>query len=151
MASMFGILSYALMAVAIGLGFWRGGAPERWIAAIILAMMLFDRAGHQIIGSDEARLRWLHVALDASALLAMGGVTLFARRWWTLCALACQLLSLLADISGIADRNLPGFAVVTVSAALNYPIQLALLWGTIGHRRRLRRNARDPPWRSSSR
>ena len=144
------MLSYALMAWAIAYGAWRGGTPERMIAAILAAMFGFDRAGHLILAADGDSVDRLHVVVDAVTLFAMSGVAIEARRWWPLWALASQTLSLLADLSGITEQSLPTFAVVAVSVALYYPIPVALICGTWTHRQRLRTVGRDRPWRDSS-
>ena len=138
------------MAWAVAYGAWRGGAPERLFAAILVAMFGFDRAGHLILAADGDSVDRLHVAVDAITLFVMSGVAIEARRWWPLWALASQMLSLLADLAGITEQSLPSFAVVAVSVALYYPIPVALIFGTWAHRRRLRAVGRDRPWRNSS-
>lgn len=148
---MLAYISYLAWFLAIGLGFSRGGAPERIFAAILAAMFLLDRAGHLLLaGCPRATIDHMHLVVDLCVFVAMLSVSLATRRYWPLWASSCQLISVFTHLGWALETRLPWAIYLVVDIAPSYLIYLAVICGTWMHRRRLSRRGVDPAWRDSS-
>lgn len=141
---------YAMLLLAVVLGFLRGGGPERAIAGVLTAMFAIDRVGHFLLaGHDRAALDHLHLALDLAGLAAMVGVALSARRYWPLWASSCQLISVFSHLGWALETGLPMQIYLVMSIAPSALISIALIVGVTEHRGRVRHRGNDPPWKDS--
>ena len=146
------IISLSFMALAIGLALWRGGTPERLFAAILAAMVGFDRVGHMVLGEhDRAAIDALHLTIDLTSFIAMMAVMIYARRLWPIWACSFQLLSLASYPLLLLDTQLPSVVRTMLAVAPSYFISALLILGVVLHRVRLKRHGSDPSWRSFSR
>ena len=147
---MLAVFSYLLWFAAIGLGFWRGGSPERVFAAILAAMFLLDRTGHLLLGNrPDLPVDLLHMVIDLAVFVAMCSVSLKARRYWPLWASSCQLISLFTHLGWALETRLPPAVYLVVNIAPSYLIFLSVIGGTLMHRRRMARRGADPSWKNS--
>lgn len=145
------IIGMALLAAVVGLALLRGGAPERYFAFILVAMLLVDRAGHQLLGNDNlAAIHILHLVIDLASFGAMMAVMIAARRIWPIWACSFQLLSLASHVTRALGAKLPAIVPSILGIAPSYGIYLTLVVATLLHARRKRRGS-DPSWRTSLR
>lgn len=143
------VLGYLLWFAAIGLGFWRGGGPERIFAAILAAMFLLDKSGHLLLGNrPDLAVDLMHMVVDLAVFMAMGSVSLKARRYWPLWACSCQLISVFTHLGWALQTMLPAAVYHVVDIAPSYLIFLSVICGTITHRRRLAKRGADPSWKN---
>ena len=144
------LLSGGLLLLAIGFGWWRGGAPERLFAAILAAIFVLDRIGHALFAGHPSDIANLHLVIDFAALPAIAVIAIEARRFWPIFALSLQLLSASSHVGRFLDQasiQLP----VTIGSIVPFPAMcMTLVVGTFAHARRLRRRGYDPSWRRSS-
>lgn len=143
-------LFLALSAGCCGYALWRGGAPERWAAALFVGGMILSalvvRVATQRFGSTEIGL----VAADGAELAALTVLALRANRYWTIWMAAMQAVPLLVH-AGIAIS--PAFlrpAYYTAAVIWYWPMMVVLAIGTARHRRRLLRHGIDRSWSTSS-
>src|SRR3546814_10727002 len=61
------VIFLILLLMALGYAFWKGGGPERCMAAIMLSMLVFDQALHLIIPAQFASLDAGHLLIDVFA------------------------------------------------------------------------------------
>ena len=138
------------IALTILFSLWRGGAPERLFALILMSMYGIDRIGHLIIAvGAQAALDALPLAIDSSAMIAIVAVMVLARRFWPICAASFQMLSLASHVVRLTDQGLPPLASAILGIAPSYLVCLTVLVGTICHTHRMRTKGSDPAWRSS--
>lgn len=139
---------YALLLSAVVLGFLLGGGPERLVAAVLASMVAIDRVAHIVlIGLDRASLDQFHFTLDLAGLAAMVAIALSARRYWSLWASSCQLISALTHLAWLLGTNLPMKVYLVMDIAPSVLISIALIVGVVAHRRRLKRRETDPSWK----
>lgn len=129
-----------------GFAFWKGGAPERSVAAcFVMAWVL------SIVLSPAKDLRFQAVelgilAVDTLLLAVLVGIALRANRRWTIATAGLQLVIVLAHLAKAVDPKLiqAAYAYVTES----WPIlQLTILAvGTEFHRRRWRLEGSVRSW-----
>lgn len=130
---------------------WKGGAPERWGAGVIVAMTL-----------TQAASMWLHpsryIAVDPGPLLTdlvgMAGfavLALEARRVWPIWATSLQLLSLSAHFARWADIAIPPQVYAVMRSAPTFGALVAIFIGTVLHLHRMRRRGFDLSWQNWSR
>ena len=124
-----------------------GGMPERVISSILAATYLTDSVYHLAISEENFRNVDLgHFLFDFLVLGGMIWVGLRANRVWPLCISALQLVPIMGHISMII--GLPGLVGVywLMTVAVNLPILMILLVGTIAHQRRVRRIGSYADW-----
>lgn len=144
------IIGLGFYALAVAFGLLRGGAPERWFAAILAAMLVVDRAGHLALGADDLlAIERLHLAIDLAGFGAMLLVMVRARRFWPVWACSFQLLSLASHATPLLGPGLSPVVTTMLAIAPSYLICASLILGTALHRARLRQLGSDPPWRVS--
>lgn len=126
------MLQLALLAVGAALAVWRGGWPERSVAAIMIAWVAIDRAFHLVFPHAEtyAAVDLWHLGGDVCGLAAFLWVALKADRIWTLWLCSLQLISVLGHVLRLVDATM--FEIV-YAIFLRFPFWLAiclLIWGS---------------------
>ena len=139
------ILFYALLVLSVVAAFWKGGAPERTGAAIVVATLALELVGLRIEPPHLHSVDPVAVIIDALATLSFGALALHARRAWPIWATALQLLSLTSHFAEGIEPSHPGI-YFTMKSGPTLMVQVVLLLGTLFHQRRLRRFGRDPAW-----
>ena len=139
-----------MLYIAIVLGLWRGGGPERIIATVLVAMVVVDKAVHFLfIDYGEATFDQLHLVIDLASLAAMVAVGVTAQRYWPLWASSCQLISVLTHLGWALETKLPVQVYLVLDIAPSTLISGALILGTVRHRRRLAKLGTDSSWKGS--
>lgn len=145
------LLFLAILLVALGYAVWRGGAPERAMVAIALAMVGGDALLHYFSPANFISLDFGHLALDLFGASSTVLLALCAYRFWPLCAAALHILPLLAHTSRSLDVTLHPAAYLTMQVAASWLVPPLLIFATWRHRRRLGRTGSDRPWLGSLR
>lgn len=141
---------YALLCLSCGFAGWRGGAPERIVALILVAgsaatwgVTMGIRGGRADHFLD---LEISVMVVDAAMLAALLAVALRADRFWPLWLTALQGFGVISHIAkAIAPEIMPNVYQI-VQAFIAYPGLLLLIAATRWHRRRLRATGHDPSW-----
>jgi hypothetical protein len=142
---------FLLLVVAVALAFWQGGAPERWGAAIILAMVLLQVGGESLLPSRFRSVDPTSLLTDAVGTAGFGYLALQARRIWPLWATSLQLLSLSAHFARWADIGIPPTVYAVMRGTPTFLALSAIAIGTILHVWRKQRLGNDPSWQDWSR
>jgi hypothetical protein len=139
------ILFYALLVLSVSAALWKGGAPERTGAAIVITTLALEWVGRAFVPPDFNSIYPVAVIIDAIATASFGALSLYARRAWPIWATALQLLSLTSHFAQGIEPSHPGI-YLTMKSGPTLMVQVVLLLGTLFHRRRLRRYGRDLAW-----
>lgn len=125
-------LSLTLLAVAAVIAVWRGGWPERSVAAILIAWVAVDQAFHFLFPSAEAyhSVDLWHLCLDVVALIAFLAIALVAERLWTLWLCSAQLLAVVGHVLRLIDAGMDGIVYAIFIRAPFWVAILLLLWGS---------------------
>jgi hypothetical protein len=143
-------LYLTLLTATFGYALWRGGAPEKIAAGIILGAVL---ASGLVASSYRGAFAEREIGIFVVDVTMFGAAVLLAlraERFWPICMAALLGLGLqLQVLSWVAPH--PNRQVYKVLHALNaYPVLLVLAAGTRRHRRRLARDGADRNWSSFS-
>jgi len=144
------VIFLILLLMALGYAFWKGGGPERCMAAIMLSMLVFDQALHLIIPAQFASLDAGHLLIDVFAAVTTVSLALVAHRFWPMIAAVFQVLPLLAHFSRVADLSMQPIAYLTMQVAASWLLPPLLVLATWRHQRRLQRSGSDRSWQISS-
>ncbi len=139
-------LFLAFLLAALGFAAWRGGAPERAMAAIALGVVGADAILHRYIPVEFATLDVGHLAIDLFGVSATTALALCAHRFWPMIAAVLHVLPLLAHTSRMLDMTLHPAAYLTMQVAASWLVPPLLILATWRHQRRLRRRGSDPSW-----
>ena len=139
------ILFYALLVLSVSAALWKGGAPERTGAAIVITTLALEWVGRAFVPLDFNSIYPVAAIIDAIATASFGALSLYARRAWPIWATALQLLSLTSHFAEGIEPSHPGI-YFTMKSGPTLMVQVVLLLGTLFHQRRLRRFGRDPAW-----
>ncbi len=145
------LLFLAFLLVALGYAAWRGGGPERAMAAIALTMVGADGLLHQFVAAEFMALDTGHLAIDLFGASSTIWLALCAHRFWPMCAAVLHFLPLLAHTSRLLDVTLHPAAYLTMQVAASWMIPPLLIIATWRHRARLERSGSDRSWQNSSR
>jgi hypothetical protein len=143
------VFSLLLLASSV-YAFWRGGAPERIGAAILLGGVILTAIVMPPALRRYDAIQWPVFSVDAGALVALLALAMFSKRYWPLWLTAIQMLQVLSHFS----RLLPGVIALVyamASSLLMYPSVAVLVIATWRHRRRLRTFGTDASWLTFSR
>lgn len=127
------VAQLTLLALAVALALWRGGWPERAIAAIMAAWVVIDRAFHIAFPAAETYVvvdLW-HLGADSVGLALFLVVALRADRIWPLWVCSLQLISVVGHILRLLDERM--FELV-YAIFLRFPFWLSiflLIWGSL--------------------
>ena len=141
-------ITVALLAVLLLAALWRGGKPERIVAALLNGAFLLELGRNLAVGQPTFRtLDPFMLLVDAAVLAGMLAVALQANRLWPMAVAGLQLViltghaSLLLQLKGLAGAYW-GMAVLPI-----YPQCLLVLAGIAAHARRRARVGPYPDWR----
>lgn len=141
-----------LLILCCGYALWRGGAPERIVAAIFLCA---GPATYVVLWA-EPETAYLDVemavlSIDTAMLVGLVGLASTANRYWPIWIASLQ--TVIVAVHGVKafDPTLVAWTYAVASGKLAYP-QLALLaLGTWRHRRRQSESGVDRSWAVFSR
>lgn len=142
---------FLLLPLSLALAIWKGGAPERYGALVIIAMAVVQRAAIQFVPSQFVDVDPASLVSDAIGTIGFGVLAVQARRVWPIWAASLQLLSLSAHFARWADIGVPPFVYALMRGAPTFLVLMALLLGTVLHMIRLRRRGADRSWQNWSR
>lgn len=115
-----------------------GGRPEKYIAAL-LAAMLVDPVYHWAAGeSTYISIDLWHFLLDLAVLVAAVWLALGADRIWPLFFAAFQLVTTLGHLFRLVRVEMPEIVYAILIRAPSYLMIATLLVGTALHHRRMR-------------
>lgn len=135
-----GVCSYAL---------WRGGQPERSVAAIFLAAVPLGSAAY------AAGYHWQGIELgifgiDLAMLVLLLAIAFRANRYWPIGIAAMQVLQVVGHLLKLADPHMLPLLYWISNVVWAYPMLILLALGTVRHRNRVKRLGPEPSWSNSS-
>ena len=142
---------FLLLPLSLALALWKGGAPERYGALVIIAMALFQRVAILFVPSHFVSVDPASLVSDAIGTVGFGILAVQARRVWPIWAASLQLLSLTAHFARWAAIGVPPFVYALMRGTPTFVVLAALVLGTALHRVRIRRHGKDPSWQTWSR
>jgi hypothetical protein len=145
------ILYNALLVTCVPYALLRGGAPERWCAAVallatILSILALSRSASVYQDAEVGTL-----IVDGLALAAFFGVALFADRFWPLLVAGLQADAVIIHICKLMRPDILPLGYAIGLSIWSYPILMVLAIGTARHQRRLATYGRDPAWSAGGR
>ncbi|AIT79421.1 hypothetical protein [Novosphingobium pentaromativorans] len=142
---------FLLLPLSLLLAVWKGGAPERYGALVIVAMAVIQRIAIVFVPSHFVSVDPAALVTDFVGLAGFGTLAVQARRIWPIWAASLQLLSVSAHFARWADIGVPPFVYALMRGSPTFLALAALLVGTILHIVRLKRHGADPSWQNWSR
>ena len=139
----------ALLALALGYAAWKGGGPERSMAAILVAMVIADQLLHLAVPASYAIVDIGHLATDLGAFAATFMLAMIAHRFWPIVAAVLQTLPLLAHISRAIELAMHPAAYMVMQVAASWLLPPLLASATWRHQQRLARFGSDRSWQIS--
>lgn len=140
------ILFLILLSTVLPYALWKGGGPERWVAAMLLVAAacswLVVSAGGEAFQSMEIGI----ALVDAVLLVGMLTVAMNADRYWTLWITAFQIIQVLAHLPELLIPQLLPQIYGLIISVWGYPMLLILFAGTWRHQQRISRYGSDRHW-----
>ncbi|MBO0749447.1 MAG: hypothetical protein J2O44_03315 [Porphyrobacter sp.] len=140
------VVFYLVLILSVVSALWKGGKPERIGALIILAMAVLQFGFLAVVPRYYRTVDLVSVLVDTVGLVGFGALAVYAQRVWPIWAASLQLLSLTSHFSRGVDANVKPLAYVFMKSGPTFLVVIALLLGTIFHRRRLRAHGADRAW-----
>ncbi|MEO5774290.1 MAG: hypothetical protein ABIQ32_09265 [Sphingomicrobium sp.] len=146
------ILFLGFFLISFAYSMWRGGAPERLAAMLLLAALIGSTsAGVFRLPGGFTSVPIALALVDLLLGIALVALAVRANRLWPIPLAACQLITVLAHAAKLAAPQMfaGGYALLIAISA--WPIMGILMFGAYCHRRRIKAGHRDRPWKHSSR
>lgn len=124
----FGIIQFLVS----GYAFWKGGAPERCVATLLLIAAI---TSWSVPAGAETfhHVFWPVFWIDTSLLLGLTLVAIFADRFWPLWVTACQILAVACHGVRGYDPGLWALTYWLIVGSIAYPMLALLVAGTWRH------------------
>jgi hypothetical protein len=138
-----------LLSAVCGFAFWRGGAPERILGAVLLigtASSVLLVTPHKHFFHEEYGV----FVIDVFALAVFTTVAILSTRWSPIFVAGLQLDGVLVHLIHLVAPNVIPIAYLNATALWSYPMLAILAVGTWRHRQRLKRWGTDPAWKRAS-
>ena len=144
------LIFLGLLLAACLFAWWRGGGPERAVAALFFLAWLVSFLIHKPLASHYHGVEIPMVVMDMLLLVALLAISRRANRVWPVVATSLQALIVLAHVA--RALNPFQFPYVYMVMVVIWPIvQLfVLIAGTALHWRRTVTLGAEPSWTSSS-
>lgn len=125
--------------------FFRGGAPERIGAGILIAATAASAltllASRNRYFATEISTMWVDIAMT----LAFLALALRAQRYWPMWVSMVQI-DMVATHLVMFSPDTQAWSYWAMQALWSYPAPILLAAGTFRHRRRIKRYGSDPSW-----
>lgn len=141
---------YCLLAAATAYALIRGGPPERWGAAILLAGTVATWAAVIGIGGSHSGhfigVEYGVLIIDALMVVALFAVAACADRFWPLWMTAMQAFGVFGHLAKILAPEIMPNVYQAAHLFSAYPVTILLIAATRWHRRRMREQGGDRSW-----
>lgn len=124
----------------------RGGAPERWAAALYTAAYAVTIALALFKSSSFQTIEWGIFAVDIALMVSLVILALIANRYWTLWAASLQVVGILAHLAKLMVPEILAPAYAATLLIWSYAAVPLLITGTIRHRKRISHYGSDASW-----
>jgi len=136
---------WAIYFGGIGLALWKGGAPERLGAGVLLFCLVIQAMAHSIAPPEFVSVNVVAFLVDLISLTGFTAIALRADRQWPLVAAGIALLGAGAHgARSMLDVEFHPYAYVLMTVLPTLVMSLLIGVGTIRHQLRLRRDGYDP-------
>lgn len=136
----------SILAATCGYALWRGGAPERLTALMMLIAFLATFLVPFRPGVSFHHLNGAILAIDLALFALLVGIALFANRFWPLWVAAVQLMAIGIHLVKAYDPTLVSWLYNSASGKIAYPMVIMLAIGVARHSERLATFGSDPDW-----
>jgi len=139
------IFNVVQLAVAF-YAFRRGGAPERWVGALMLLANIATAFRPYNAATSFGSLDAYLFGIDLLLLLAFAALALTADRFWPMWVAALQLDAVAIHMVRGIDPEMVPYVYAWLTGQIAYPMMAILAIGTTRHQRRLSASGSDPDW-----
>jgi len=145
------LIFYILLLGCCSYALWRGGAPERWaaalqIVAVILAGLPQLQTGAECPPYDLSPRGFL---VDGAFLVALYAIALTADRFWPMAAAGLQTANFIVHLGKLFAPDVLPLGYGLGLAPWIYPKLVLFAIGAWRHQQRLARYGADPSWSPS--
>ncbi|MES2444292.1 MAG: hypothetical protein V4574_15805 [Pseudomonadota bacterium] len=138
-----------LLSAACLFAWWRGGGPERAVAAIFLIAWLASLATSAPFPQRYHGVAYHTLVIDALLLLGLLAVSRRANRAWPVVVTSLQALIVLAHVARMASSHEIAFVYMVMTTSWPIFQIFILMAGTAFHWRRTVIRGAEPSWTSS--
>ena len=142
-----GLVFLLLIIVTVLLTAWKGGAPERLGAAVLVAMFIMSKISTAIDQRAYTHVDPTALVQDVFAVVCFGVLAIHARRVWPIWATSLQLLSLISHFVREVDAGVEPLVYAMMKSGPTFFALTALLLGTLLRIHRSRMGQPDVPWK----
>ena len=141
------LLTYLLALLVLSWAWKFGGGPERNAAIVILGWVAVGLVYHPVnVVSAFDRVDRGLLAFDALLAVALTVIALAANRMWSLFAAGFSVIPVLGHMAVALDHRGVARAYWAMNQVPFYLILVALMIGTVAHRKRVMRGLNPTDW-----
>lgn len=132
------VIFIVLLVMIALLALWRGGAPEKFTSAVMIAGTTATALANASDPLSFRSVEWQVFWIDLAMLGAFVGIALYADRFWPLWVAALQCIAVAAHAARAFDAAILPIAYWWILGKLAYPMILVLGIGVQRHQHRTR-------------
>ena len=145
-------LFLGFFSVSVVYSAWRGGAPERWAAALLLLGLI----GSASVGVIQIQGAFHNLSLrlaivDAVLAFALVVLALLANRVWVVPLASCQIAAVLSHFAKLVAPDIVPLGYAFLVSIWGWPMTGLLALGAWCHHQRAKKGHLDRPWKRCSR
>ena len=138
--------------VSVAYSAWRGGAPERWAAALLVLGLIGSASAGVIQMQGAFHSLPLQLAIvDTLLACALLVLALLANRLWVIPLASCQIAAVLSHFAKLLAPDMVPLGYAFLISIWGWPMTALLAFGAWCHNRRAKAGHSDRPWKRSSR
>lgn len=142
-----GLAFLLLIIVTVLLTAWKGGAPERLGAAVLVAMVVMSKISTAIDQRAYVQVDSTALVQDIFAVVCFGVLAIYSRRVWPIWATSLQLLSFFSHLARAVQLDLPPLAYALMKTLPTFFATVVVMTGTLAHWKRMRENQFVSDWK----
>ncbi|WP_168176216.1 hypothetical protein [Novosphingobium sp. PC22D] len=139
---------HVLLVLSVILAVWKGDAPERCGAAVVMAMDCLQLGSILFIPRVYIAVDMVSVVVDGVGFLGFAAIAVHAMRIWPLWAAALQLISLSAHFARHFEIDVEPMVYAVMKSAPTFLVIVVLLIGTLVNWLRRARRGSVPSWQT---
>jgi hypothetical protein len=135
-----------VLLAACGFSWWKGGAPERAVAAMMVAAACASSAVSLWALSNYDRVIWGLFIVDGLLLAGLALVSMWANRYWPIWVTALQFDAVAIHLARAYDPAIVPLVYAWGVGKIGYAMLALLAIGVSRHQQRVRETGPEPGW-----
>lgn len=139
-------LFWSIYLPSIAVGLWKGGAPERIGAGVLIIIPAVQFAGYAFVAAAYDVVDPISLVADCVGVLGFGYLAINAQRVWPICACSFQLLAVSGHFARMLEISGHPVIYSWMKSTPTLIAAMCVLMGAVSQQRRLSKASGGDSW-----